>query len=148
MADYVIVISSFHLFDCKTRIHTSNAIRFSYVMNYLMLSRYYNDILLELSYCVQNTSTLTSWYIFSDFTQHYKFFIIILYIYSIYQIKSKYLYRSLELYLRYDISYHYLLSIYYYFLNNILEKWDKLFDLESLDYLLTYKSFYCFNFRK
>lgn len=65
-----------------------------------------------------------------------------------YQIKSKYLYRSLELYLRYDISYHYLLSIYYYFLNNILEKWDKLFDLESLDYLLTYKSFYCFNFRK
>lgn len=31
-------------------------------------------------------------------------------------------------------------SIYYlsiYFLNNILEKWDKLFDVESFDYLLT-----------
>lgn len=58
-------------------------------------------------------------------------------LFTYYQIKSKYLYRSLELYLRYDISYHCLLSIYYHFLNNILEKWDKLFDVESFDYLLT-----------
>lgn len=40
MADYVIVTSSFHLFDCKTRIHISNAIRFYRFMLWIIVSRF------------------------------------------------------------------------------------------------------------